>query len=513
VEIVLLLLLVAVATTLAVTLTKKRAGDVALQAAREQIRQYAARVEALSVYQGIPDAEVHARSIVEAAQRGADDVMATARRDADALRSAADATVAQAQSEAVRLVEEAKAKANEIAGEAFAAIENAKQAEQTAAAMRNVIEGYGDRYIVPTFSILDEMADELGFTEAGQKLKAARTRTREMIRHGTAATCDYVEVNRRATAIEFVLDAFNGKVDTILADVRHDNYGTLAQRIKDAFVLVNRNGEAFRRARITDLYLETRLDELRWAVVVHELKLREREEQRAIKERIREEERAQREFEKAQKEAVKEEEFLRKAMEKAQEQVAKASDAQKAKYEEQLRALTEKLRLAEEKNQRALSMAQQTKAGNVYVISNVGAFGENVFKIGMTRRLEPLERVKELGDASVPFDFDVHAMVYSDDAPSLEHELHKRFVRAQVNKVNPRKEFFRVPLVQVREEIERLGCKTAWTMAAKAAEYHETLAIERAMQETTFQENEWAEKQLKEHDAALVEPVRLDASA
>ena len=115
---------------------------------------------------------------------------------------------------------------------------------------------------------------------------------------------------------------------------------------------------------------------------------------------------------------------------------------------------------AEEKNQRALSMAQQTKRGNVYVISNIGSFGENVYKVGMTRRLEPMDRVRELGDASVPFPFDVHAIIESDDAPALENTLHKALALMQVNKVNPRKEFFRVSLSDIHEIKEKISAQT-----------------------------------------------------
>ena len=106
-------------------------------------------------------------------------------------------------------------------------------------------------------------------------------------------------------------------------------------------------------------------------------------------------------------------------LEKARRDVEKSTDAERAKFEEKLRELSERLRVAEEKNQRALSMAQQTKSGNVYIISNIGSFGEQVFKIGMTRRLEPRDRVRELGDASVPFEFDVHALIPTPDAPAL----------------------------------------------------------------------------------------------
>ncbi|WP_437613778.1 DUF4041 domain-containing protein [Sorangium sp. So ce834] len=440
-------------------------------------------------------------------------VSAEAQAAQAAARASVQATLAQASADAARIVDSANRRAEEIAGAALTAQREAKRLEQTAQAMKNVIEGYGDRYVMPTAGLLDELAEEFGFAEAGQRLKAARGKCRDMISDGLAATCEYAEANRRTTAIAFVLDAFNGKVDTILADVRHDNFGTLQQKIRDAFMLVNQGGRAFREARILPEYLDARLEELRWAVVAQELKVKEREEQRQIKERIREEERAQREFEKAKKEAEKEEETIRKAMEKARRDVEKANDEERVRYEQKLLELSERLRAAEEKNQRAISMAQQTKAGHVYIISNVGSFGEHVYKIGMTRRLEPLDRVRELGDASVPFEFDVHAMISSQDAPSLERVLHQRFVRNQVNKVNPRKEFFRVPLHDIRQEIERMSLEVTWTLAAEAREFRETQAIERAMASKTFDEAAWLEAQAKAEAAPTFERDLAEATA
>jgi len=215
-----------------------------------------------------------------------------------------------------------------------------------------------------------------------------------------------------------------------------------------------------------------------------------------MRERIREEEKAQREYERAMKDAAKEEETLKKLREKVQQEMDKATDEQKAKYEKQLAEVNERLRVAEEKNQRALSVAQQTRAGHVYIISNVGSFGENVYKIGLTRRLEPLDRIRELGDASVPFQFDIHALVRSDDAPTLERALHKKFVTGQMNKVNPRKEFFRVLLHEVRAEVNKLASNATWTMTAEATEYRETLAIEAALKAKTLDSKEWATRQL-----------------
>lgn len=402
------------------------------------------------------------------------------------------------------IIESANAEARSIAGDALDAKRNAEKYSQTASAMKNLIDGYGDQYIRPIESLLDDLAEEFDHKEAGRELKSARDRTRRLITEGRAATCEYVEPSRREGADRFVLDAFNGKVDSVLSTVRHDNYGTLEQRIHDAFALVNHGGEAFRNARVTRAYLDARLTELRWAVIAQELKRQEQEEQRRIREQIREEEKARRDFERAQREAEREEMLLRKAMQDAQSQLAIATAEQKEQYESQLAELSDRLRQAEEKGQRAISMAQQTKRGHVYVISNVGSFGQDIVKIGLTRRLEPMDRVRELGDASVPFEFDVHAVIWSEDAPALETRLHKHFLLAQVNKVNHRKEFFRTSVGDIRRELESLGIDAHWTMVAEAREYRETVAIERAITSDPAARQQWLDRQL------TLDPVNHD---
>jgi len=378
------------------------------------------------------------------------------------------------------IINKANLRAEEIAGDAMAAKGKADEFEKTARAMQNIIQGYGEAYLIPNRSVIDDLAEEFGHKDAGVRLKTARDLVKQMIKNGEAATCDYAEKNRKETAIHFVLDAFNGKVESTLGKAKTDNLGTLQQEIRDAFQVVNNNGKAFRDARIQEQYLEARLDELHWLIAVIELKAQEREEQNRIKEAIREEEKARREYEKAIKDAEKEEKLLQKALKEAQEQLRAAADSERQKFEQKLAELQVKLKEAEEKNQRAISLAQQTKRGHVYVISNVGSFGEDVFKIGLTRRLDPLDRVKELGDASVPFSFDVHAMIYNEDAPTLETELHKRFHALQVNKVNPRKEFFRVGVAELRTTVEQMGVQAKWTMKAEAREYRESLALARA---------------------------------
>jgi hypothetical protein len=410
-------------------------------------------------------------------------------------RSESEAALNSATLYAVEIRERAEKRASEVGANAYEALKNAEHYSAVADAMRNVTKGYGDRYMISTEGLLDEWAKEYGFDRAGDRLRLARDRTRLMEQNRTAATCEYAEATRREFAVNFVLDAFNGKVDSILARVKHDNFGKLRQEMKDAFHLVNFNGKAFRDARITEEYLDARVDELKWAEAVQQIRLNEREEQRLIKARIREEETARREYERAIKQAQRDEELLKAAMDKVREEYGHANAEDRAKYERQLADLEEKLREAEEKNQRAISMAQQTKCGHVYIISNIGSFGEDVFKIGLTRRLEPTDRIRELGDASVPFAFDVHGLIYSEDAPALETALHKKFIQAQVNKVNRRKEFFRVALRDVRSVVDELGIDAKWTITAVAREYRETKALEEAMSEDPELKTRWVEQQ------------------
>src|SRR5207247_8299071 len=130
------------------------------------------------------------------------------------------------------------------------------------------------------------------------------------------------------------------------------------------------------------------------------------------------------------------------------------TEAQHEKLAALVTKLETQLKEAIDRKAKAIARAQLTKSGHVYVLSNVGSFGDGIYKIGLTRRLDPYDRVDELGDASVPFGFDVHAIIYSPDAPALEHALHQEFARRRVNLVNNRKEYFRVSLEEIRAAVE-----------------------------------------------------------
>ncbi|WP_373843127.1 GIY-YIG nuclease family protein, partial [Bacteroides heparinolyticus] len=205
----------------------------------------------------------------------------------------------------------------------------------------------------------------------------------------------------------------------------------------------------------------------------------EMEQQRAIKEQMREEEKVRKEIELEKKKIEKEVSQFAAESKKLMDYLAKAnSDIERNLYADKIKELEEKIKLLEEDKKRVFEREANTRAGFVYVISNIGSFGEDVYKIGMTRRLEPMDRVKELSDASVPFEFDVHAMIFSDDAPALEALLHQTFKDKQVNKVNPRKEFYKVSLTDIAELVKKeFNATTEFTMLAEAAQYRESLRI------------------------------------
>jgi hypothetical protein len=221
------------------------------------------------------------------------------------------------------------------------------------------------------------------------------------------------------------------------------------------------------------------LNELRLTHEYEQKRYEEREEQRAIREQMREEERALREAERAQQEAASEEARYERALEKARADVEKATGEKLARANEKLFELEQKLAEAHEKMQRAKSLAELTRSGYVYVISNLGTLGDGTFKIGMTRRLDPMDRVQELGDASVPFPFDVHAMIHSDDAPALENAFHREFAERRVNLVNLRKEYFHVTLEEIEAFARKQNVAVQFTKIAEAREYRETLAMRR----------------------------------
>ena len=221
-----------------------------------------------------------------------------------------------------------------------------------------------------------------------------------------------------------ILRAFNGECDAAAANVSYNNVKKMEERLAKSFEAINKLGETMNLS-ITNAYLQLRLDETHLINEYETKKYEEKQEEHARREKMRDAEKAQREIEQAQQEAEAQEATYQKLLEKARQEAAEATGTKLQELTTKVSEFSAKLDEARQKKERAIARAQLTKSGFVYVISNIGAFGEGVVKIGMTRRMEPMERIMELSGAAVPFPFDLHVMLYSDDAPALECALHQ----------------------------------------------------------------------------------------
>ena len=286
-------------------------------------------------------------------------------------------------------------------------------------------------------------------------------------------------------AIRLTARAFNNECSTAVANVRWNNVQRMEARIIKAFEAINKLNES-NQIIIGRDYLNLKIEEIRLTYEYHRKRQDEKEEQAEARRLLREEAKLQKEAEKA----ASEEEKYQRLLDQARRQAEGASASQMDALQRKLDTLNKQLAEAHEKSERAKSMAEQTRAGYIYVISNIGSFGSGVYKIGMTRRLEPSERVKELGDASVPFSFDTHAMIYTKDAPSLEKALHNAFEQHRVNMVNNRKEFFRVSLQDICGEVRKTFPEAAFLNTAEAQEYNETIAMAEAAKQSKSTKSE-----------------------
>ena len=327
---------------------------------------------------------------------------------------------------------------------------------------------------------------DLGYsTELKNKLDVIRKKQKSMIRDKTAITCstqwtvnDSKTEGRKMTnkKIQLMARAFNGECDSIILKVRYNNITLIEDRINKTYIAINKLGES-QACKVSAIYLELKIQELR---VVHQYEEQvkfEKDEKRRIAEQIRDEQCALREIEKAQKQAEEEEKRYQRALEKARQEVEQAIGQKQERLQTEIERLNELLAEAQFNKERAKSRAEMTRSGHVYIISNIGSFGESVYKIGMTRRLIPTDRVRELGDASVPFRFDIHAMIFSEDAPALETHIHKHFEGQSVNRINSRKEFFNVNLEEIERIVKDYNVDAQFIRVPEADEYRKTQAI------------------------------------
>lgn len=294
------------------------------------------------------------------------------------------------------------------------------------------------------------------------QLDNVRKRQKDMIKAGNAVTGNQNwTVNGSASQgkqmvkdmQKLLLRAFNAECDDAVEHVRFNNIEACQKKITASAEAISKLGRIM-NIMITQQYAYAKFDELHLMFEYQQKKQAEKDAAKEARARQREEARVAKELEEERRKLEKEQTHYTNALQRINDQIANADsesiradlEAKKAELEAQLGKIDNEMRDVDYR-------AANQKAGYVYVISNIGAFGANVYKIGMTRRLDPMDRIDELGDASVPFDFDVHAMIFTDDAPALEAALHNAFADKKVNFVNQRREFFYVTLDEIKQVI------------------------------------------------------------
>ena len=272
---------------------------------------------------------------------------------------------------------------------------------------------------------------------------------------------------------KLLLRAFNSECDEVISRVTYANIELSEKRLHTSFEAISKLGRIMSVA-ITYQYLNAKIEELYLAFEYKQKKQEEKEEQKELRAQLREEAKLQKEIEEARKKIQKEQKHYQNALDSINKQLLTATDEQKADLE-QKKAEIEAQLCEIDKNIKDIDYRESNaKAGYVYIISNIGAFGENVYKIGMTRRLDPQERIDELSDASVPFNFDIHAMIFSDNAPALEAALHKAFENKKLNMVNQRREFFNVTLDEIKAVVMKNFDKSVEFIEVPEAEQYRT---------------------------------------
>lgn len=338
--------------------------------------------------------------------------------------------------------------------------------DQTISEKKSEIIWLDDEILVQEFGLYQPQFDFANSLDYKEKLAEVRARQKDLIKDKKAVSgATNWTVNGNASqgkkmvsdTQKLLLRAFNSECDELVSKVKYTNFDASLNKIHKSAEAISKLGTTMDIA-ITKKYLDLKAKELRLAFEYQQKKQEEKEEQKAARAEMREAARLQKEIEAQRKKIEKEQTHYQTAYEKLLKQLEEDPDnidllAKKSELENQLTDIDKAIKDIDyrEANQRA---------GYVYVISNIGAFGENVFKIGMTRRLDPQDRVDELGDASVPFNFDVHAMIFSDDAPVLEAALHKAFEDRKLNMVNTRREFFNVTLDEIKEVVKKNFDKT-----------------------------------------------------
>lgn len=344
-----------------------------------------------------------------------------------------------------------------------------------------------DTILLQNFGLYEPTYDFALSIEYKEELNKIRNKQKEMVRNKTAVEYfDGWTVNgskaegRKMTNsnIKQILRTFNNECDTLIEKAKFNNIDKIKQRIEKSYEQLNKMNDSV-QIKLTPAYLKLKFDELTLAYEYQVKKQQEKEEERERREALREQQKLEKEIREAREKILKEKKHFNNAIKEAQKQLDLAlNEDERTGLLEKIKELEQQLKDIDSEEKVIDYREKNAKAGYVYIISNIGAFGEDVYKIGMTRRLEPMDRIKELGDASVPFSFDVHALIFSEDAPKLESKLHEHFFNDRINKLNNRKEFYKTKLEEIEKVVKENYDKTVeFTEIAQAEQYRQSIRI------------------------------------
>jgi len=350
---------------------------------------------------------------------------------------------------------------------------------------------FSDEILVQDFGLYEPRYSFINADAYKAELTNIRNKQKAMIKDGSAVSgsIDW-QVNGSAAQgrkmikdmQKLLLRAFNSECDEIINKVKYNNYDTSVKKMERSFNAIAKLGITM-SISITSNYYDLKIQELQLALEYQIQKQREKEEKAELRAQQREEARLQKELKEQRKNIDKERKHYEQALSNINKQISSSSDENIEELNKKKEEIIQSLSDIDTKIKDIDYREANQKTGYVYIISNIGSFGEGIYKIGMTRRLNPQERVDELGDASVPFKFDVHAMIFSEDAPALEAKLHKAFEDRKLNLVNQRREFFKVSLDEIKDVVKNNFDKTVeFVEVPDADQYRISLKMKETMQ-------------------------------
>lgn len=378
-------------------------------------------------------------------------------------------------------------KKEKIQSELYTIEQMKRQAEEAFEEKKKQLIIMDEDILMESFALYKPHFEFTNSEEYKMKLDEIRAQQKELIKKKIAVTGNQSWVVNGSKAqgnkmvndmIKLLMRSFNNECDFCVSNVKFNNIESLENRIEQSYQAINKLG-VMMQIQISNQYKKLKLNELFLSFEYQKKKQEEKEEQKKLKEDLREQAKLEKEIKEAREKIAKERKHFSKAIKELE---AKLADSRSEVEKQELVSRLEEFKknVAELENEEKLIDYRENnaKAGYVYIISNIGAFGEGVYKIGMTRRLEPMDRVDELGDASVPFTFDVHSLIFSENAPELESKLHQHFHKNRLNKINNKKEFFRADIKEIERVIKENYDNIVEVIETPPAEqYRESLKI------------------------------------